>query len=48
MSNESQELEGVLEFNLNTFPDDRGFFQGSYKAKSARGENRDNHFHKAS
>lgn len=27
MSNQSQELEGVLEFNLDTFPDDRGFFR---------------------
>jgi dTDP-4-dehydrorhamnose 3,5-epimerase len=27
MSNQSQELEGVIEFNLNTFPDDRGFFR---------------------
>lgn len=27
MSNDSEALEGVLEFNLDTFPDDRGFFR---------------------
>jgi dTDP-4-dehydrorhamnose 3,5-epimerase len=27
MKNQSQELEGVIEFNLNTFSDDRGFFR---------------------
>jgi dTDP-4-dehydrorhamnose 3,5-epimerase len=27
MSNLSQDLQGVMEFNLTTFPDDRGFFR---------------------